>query len=578
MGRTRPPRFLGWLALLATLLVAPAARAGRAVLALDTDRVQVGQTVGLRLEVTDGQAGGVPAVPVPRGARIQYVGQSQSTMIVNFQTTRSVTYQYSLTPLEPGVLEIGPVSLDLATGPALAPAVSLQVDPPEASDRTRAEGAEATLGPDPGATDLWAGQAVVYRFVFHHRDRLVEARWNAPSFEGFTPEPTAGQVKREYSLVEDGQPVVVHEILVPLVATGEGRGAIPPASVEALFADTGADARRRRRPLDEFLDLGFSQATRQALLASAPVTWRIRPLPAEGRSEAFSGLVGRFDVRSEVSAARVRAGESVTLTVHLEGDGSLSGVRLPPLPASDAFRAYDDEPEVQGTVEQGRFVATASLKRALVPLREGPLVVPPLPIAWFDPHEGRYVTGEIPGATLDVLPGEVGAADVVSFAGEDRPAQRDVEALGDDILPVHTGIRIADRRLVARDPVALLLMIPPGLALLLQVAWSLRGRVGARARRHRAVRALARRLPTDRAARLAALDQALREAAGLALGVPPASVDAARLLEGLPSDLGPAAAGLYERLSGARYGGDGGPPDLEAQVRRMVDRLLRRTR
>jgi hypothetical protein len=567
----------GFLTVLSGLVAAPAAFAARAVLSVDTDHVGLGQTVVLRLEVADGQPSRVPTVPVPDGARIEYVGRSQSAVIVNFQATRTVTYQYALTPLEPGILDIGPVLVSLPSGSVLAPAVSLQVEPARDASHARTEGAEASLGTD--GSDLWAGQVVVYRLAFHHRDRLVDARWDPPPFDGFTPEPTAKQIKREYGLEEDGRPVAVHEILIPLVATGEGKGVIPAATVEATFVDPSSGARHGRRPLDEFFDLGFTQATRQAVLASGPVPWRIRALP-EGapRPQDGSGLVGRFDVRSDVSATRVRAGESVTITVHLEGDGTLAGFRLPPLPASDAYRVYDDEPEVQGVIEEGRFTATASLKRALVPLEEGSLTIPPVPISWFDPHEGRTVSATIPGTTIEVLPGEVGAADVVSFAREGRPAKRDVEALGDDILPIHTGVRISDRRLVASDPWSLLLVGLPALGLVVQLALSLRLRVGARARRHRAIRALARRLPGERSARLAALDQAFREAAGLALGVPPASVDAVRLGEGLPPHLGGPAADLYERLSSARYGGGDISGDLEIRVRRIVDRLLRRAR
>ncbi|MBN1335759.1 MAG: BatD family protein [Deltaproteobacteria bacterium] len=579
----RVPRVLGRLVLLAlTWLVAPAALAARAVLTVDTDRVAVGQTVTLRLEVADGQAAGVPEVPAPEGARIRYVGQSQSAVIVNFQATRTVTYQYALTPLEPGILDIGPVAVPLRSGTVVAPAVSLEVAPSEPSGRGRKEGARAELvsTPEGSQADLWAGQVVVYRFVFHHRDPLVDARWSPPAFEGFTPEPSTEQVKREYRIEEAGQAVAVHEILVPLVATGEGRGTIPPATVEASFTDTSGDP-RRRRPLDEFFDLGFTRTTRQAVLASDAVSWRIRALPEpdpEEGASGFSGLVGHFEVRSQLGAARVRAGESVTLTVEIAGDGTLSGFRLPPSPDSGAFRAYDDAPEVTGALEQGRFRSVARLRRAIVPLEEGLLQIPPIPITWFDPQEGRYVTASIPGGTLEVLPGEVGDPDVVSFAGDGRPAQHEVEALGEDILPIHTGVRIASRRLEPSDPVSLLLVGLPGLALLVQLAGSLKGRLGARSRRHRAIRALAKRLPSDRDARLAALDQALREAAGLALELPPASVDAARLEEALPPDLGPVAADLYRRLSGFRYGGGETDPDLDGQVLRMVDRLLGRAR
>ena len=74
------------------------------------------------------------------------------------------------------------------------------------------------------------------------------------------------------------------------------------------------------------------------------------------------------------------------------------------------------------------------------------------------------------------------------------------------------------------------------------------------------------RLPTDPVARLAAVEDLFREAAGMRLGAAPAGLDL-----GAVAALGDEAAAIYRSIDQARYAGSGAGPDLEARVRRFVE-------
>ena len=91
--------------MIAVLLLVCAAMAARLEMALDTREIHLGQSVGLSLNLVDASTRGVPPVPAGDGLQVQFQGQSQKQIMVNFQTTRIVRYAYSVS----GVAEVASV-------------------------------------------------------------------------------------------------------------------------------------------------------------------------------------------------------------------------------------------------------------------------------------------------------------------------------------------------------------------------------------------------------------------------------------------------------------------------------------
>ncbi len=584
IARPAIPRPAGWLAacLLAMLLALPGlAVAAQAHLEMDRGELRVGETASLRLVCVGGAPERLPSLQAPEQVRLAYQGPYRETVSVNFRTTRVLTHTWAVTALRPGRILLGPVEMDVKGQRLRTNAVELRVLEPLQDEGgstrlwARVEPAPEGLGQDE-PVPLWQGQALVYRFGFEHSEPVYNASWSQPEFDGLVAAPGVDQSQREYALQRDGARWTVNQIDVGLVASTPGLLEIPPSVISAQFP-AERQQRRRRDPFEDFFGGSLMPQTRSEVLSSGPVTLSIEPLPVQGRPAAFSGLVGSFRAEPRLGASQLRVGESVTLTVVLQGEGSLAGFKLPPMGEQPGFRAYDDEPEITAELRDGRLLGRAVLRRALVPTAEGSLVVPPLELSWFDPQQGSYILYELPPLALQVQPGEAGASELASFADERPAGDGQVAALGADILPIHADVKVKDRRFHPGRPLPLLLLLLPGLALGGQVALDLRVRGGRRSRRLRAVRRRLESLPADRSERLAELDSAFREAAGLALGIPAAGVDPARLRAGLPEPLAAQAAALYARLEGARFGGSA-DAELEQVVRELVRRLLGRAR
>jgi hypothetical protein len=529
-----------------------AAFAADASLALESAELREGQTVRMSLTVRDTSVSGVPELRVPPGLTARFESQSQSRTIINFESTVSTTYHYALTADRRGAYTLGPFDVVTRDG-------SLRTTPVTLSVGARTSGGNDTLSADLDVKRAWVGQVLVHHMRFSTERALVSASWGPPQAKGLTPEPTVQPVTEEGRLEEQGKPVVVQELFVPLRAVEEGAQVISGGVLQAQFAT----ARRRRGSGDLlFEDLARFGDVRNESFAASPVPVDVRPLPSDGRPPDFSGLVGRFTLSAVPSSTRLAVGETLTLEVTLEGDGVLAGYALPTVQA-EGFRVYDDQPVVTASLTRDGYRAKAVFKRAWVPQTAGTHTLPALELTAFDPVAGEYraLTTEPVDVTVT---GSAGSAQVASYA---TPQKAEVGAQGEDILPLRTEATVSR----PWSPGWSFALLVPGAALLLaQGASALAGAVRARAARSAAGPGeLA--LPDDPEARLAAWEHHLRARVGARLGVRATAVRREDL--GRLGDLAEEADACWKALEAARYGGAGAL--IETRLRALLEELAR---
>ncbi|MEC8423401.1 MAG: BatD family protein, partial [Myxococcota bacterium] len=194
------------VALLLLLALLPGALAARLELAMDTAELQPGQTVSLQVQLVDGQARGLPDLQLPPGLEARYTGQSSSTVVVNFDTTRIVRYSYAVTARQPGTYRVGPARMTVGGSPLESPSVEVTVTPRDA-ETPSAVGVSASLSsPTP-----YLGQVVLFGAEYRRTGQVLDARWTLPDFDGFIDEKTIEGTRREYSTTVDGAQLIVDE-------------------------------------------------------------------------------------------------------------------------------------------------------------------------------------------------------------------------------------------------------------------------------------------------------------------------------------------------------------------------------
>jgi hypothetical protein len=524
------------LFLLALALCCPAL-AARLQVQVEDDTLVPGQTVALEVQIIDGRVDDVPEFPVDSGLRSRYRGQGQTRSIINMKTTRIVRYSYQLTALAEGKWKVGPFEFKVDGRLVSHPPLVIEVKP-----AAREEQEKVSVQADISDAAPFVGELVTYHLAFRRQVEAHNIRWTPPETPGFIVEPSLELGQRDQSQIRNGVEEAVLDIHLPLRATGVGEQTVSPA---VITADLPAprDPRTGRRPVDVF----GRYRLRSKSLPTPPLTVQVRPLPSEGRRQDFSGLVGVFTLDVSASELVVAREETVTLTVTLSGTGVLAGFVLPPVPDTGLYRVYDDSPTVETAITGDRVLSRAIFRRAVVPLSEGSLTIPGIQIPVFDPELEAYVLVESPAIELQVSPGGAGGdASVQRFSNGQQDLRRDVEALGDDILPAPGAVTISDRTFSGVVPVLWMLPLLPllgGLALM--------GRSFLASRQVDPWAVLsATPIPAEPVARVATLSSLFRQGAALRLGCAPSEVDKSRL-----TGLGEMVLELYADLEAARYGG-----------------------
>lgn len=143
----------------------------------------------------------------------------------------------------------------------------------------------------------------------------------------------------------------------------------------------------------------------------------VKALPQAGRPASFVNAIGSgFSIDVQASRTVVAVGEPIELTLRVRGDGSLTGLSLPPLGGPQALPPSQfgvSEGSTAGAVDESanskRFTATVRIKS--VEAKE----IPPIEFSYFDPNAGEYRSVQSQPIALSVDAGRlVGVDEVVA--------------------------------------------------------------------------------------------------------------------------------------------------------------------
>jgi hypothetical protein len=147
-----------------------------------------------------------------------------------------------------------------------------------------------------------------------------------------------------------------------------------------------------------------SPALYMPLVDSAPVTLDILPLPKSGEPAGFTGAIGHFQLEPpKLSSAEVRAGDPVTLTVVVKGEGNITRFALPRPVSTTMWQIFPPTADTQ-LPNVSPFSGTRSFSYTLIPLSDRLRATPAIPFAFFDPQKKDFVDITIPPMPLKVNP------------------------------------------------------------------------------------------------------------------------------------------------------------------------------
>ena len=569
------------LALLTLLVLAlpGLARAGSITATMSRTELTVGSSTQLSIEV-HGTADGDPSLSAPEGLEVRWASKSGATQLSRGRTVAVTVYGYRVTALKAGSWILGPAKVTVDGQTKASESFEVKVTPGSGrasggTSSSRAEPARVRGAATPGQRggeyfavasvsnpQPWVGESFTYDVEMGSFLRTAgQAHWEQPSLSPLSSEPGTEVFQDDQQEIIDGRRYSVNTIRVPVFAVESGPVELDPATFDMTVV-------RRSR--------GFFGSQEAVSFESNPVSLRVRPLPTEGRPAAFKGTVGRFRVEAELDRQQVEAGATATLTVKVSGFGSLRGEQVA-LELPDSIRVYEESPETRTRLASGGIRTDVIFRKALVPQQPGIFELPGVQLSYFDPQKARYRVARSEPLVLQVTGEPVSDAAVVARSATLTTAKEQVEVLGTDILPLHTGPRMhGDARLGLGSPLVLALLLLPLLGFSSLAVHTARERMKGTSGGQRRLRIRAAR--SARAAARAAASGGDAEGAEAALrayltarlqrsGAALSPHDGPQVVAdaGAPPELAAALGALLARLEAARYGGES-PEGLARQI------------
>ncbi len=387
--------------------VAPAlARAEISVTAsVQPGSTTLGEPVQLSITVNGSQrVNDVPAVSV-EGAQTQHIGASTQISVVNGNFSSSITHRYLITPQKRGDLLIPPIAVNVEGRRLETEAVKVRVlDPGQG-----AQGEPAQPGP---LVELEIPKRSVYvgeSFPAEARVLVPSGlRWRLNKMPDFTADAFTKlpfQQPQTTQFVKDGQTYEVCSFRTLMTAVKSGKVPIGPLS---FIIQVSTPQKRNNNATNPFGGLfnGFPFDVQTAPMQERNVilpehTLEVKELPTEGKPSSFRGAIGRFRFSASVNQRTVKAGEPLSITLQVEGEGNFDRIEAPPMIDTDGWRAYPPEISFVKSDESGlRGVKTFQI--AVVPEKRH-LETPIFEFASFDPESAQYQTVKNPPSPLVVV-------------------------------------------------------------------------------------------------------------------------------------------------------------------------------
>jgi len=370
------------------LLLWVSAQAAEVVASLDRDHIVQGETVTLTIQTDDPQQSLEGDFSV-LDADFELLDRRSETQmsIVNGQQSAVVRLILTLEPRRSGELTVPA----LRFGPTTTSPLKLSVEgaPEPQPGEAPTVFIEVEVEPKNGPYYVHAQLRLTVR-VFYQQS-LTEAAISPP-------EPSSASVRLlnevPFQAERHGVRYRVLERHYAVFPERSGPLQIPPMKLSGRLVERRSD--RLWQP---------TVRGRRIEVTSEPVDLAIQPRPAGFTGDAWLPARSVKLTQSVSASDTLKVGEPVTRTVIVDAVGLEENmITPPPWPDIPDVRIYPDQPQGISRNDGSWVLGHKEFRYAVVPEKEGELVLPELKLQWWDTEHDRDQTAVLPEQRLQVLP------------------------------------------------------------------------------------------------------------------------------------------------------------------------------
>jgi hypothetical protein len=368
--------------------------------------------------------------------------ESTSMTSINGSTTVSTSVSYVLMPVKEGEFTIGPATATVNGHRSATNSIKIKVvkgkpvphnsQAQTAPDNTLTQAGAAELSKSVfikavvDKSSVYQGEQLTLNYRLYTRVDIEQSQIdNLPDLNGFWNEDIKTLQQTTHWQVENYKGVSYHvadikqSILFPEHA---GNLTIDPLGMTFVV--------RVQAQAKDLMDQFFGAYKDEKIkVKSAPVVIHVKPLPAAGKPDSFTGAVGTFKIDASVDKTEVKANDALNYKVKVSGSGNIKLLKTLNTAFPADFEKYD--PKIVDSVTDAESGVSGSryYNYLLIPRHPGEYAIDPLKFSYFNPATARYVTLATKPFHIKV---DKGAAEnnVTAFSDAEK---QDIKMLGKDI-------------------------------------------------------------------------------------------------------------------------------------------------
>ena len=343
----------------------------------------------------------------PNFENFQVIGgpnQSIKTSYVNGERSFSKTYSYFLKPLKKGNLKITQASIEIEgeiyKSLPLEVFITDSVNQPSDSvtQYYNEDDIELRALVSKGSPYLNEPITVIYKLYYKAPINISDARENeTPNYKDFWSQTIKiPQLKVQREIYRGQDYNVVEWRKVVLYPQKSGELEISPLSLN-LVLDVPTDKR------DFFGNVIYDQTSQ--FISTGMRKINVKDLPRAGKPDSFTGAVGQFDFDVILNKSSLRATESFTAELKVNGNGNLKLFDLPNILVPNSMELFDPEREELINTNLSGMNGSVSKSFTIIPKFQGNFPIEEVEFSYFDPNTEQYKVLKSPRLTVDVYDG-----------------------------------------------------------------------------------------------------------------------------------------------------------------------------
>lgn len=302
--------------------------------------------------------------------------------------------------------------------------------------RTQSAGAQITandlfIKASVSKKQVYEQEAVLLTYKVYSLVNLSQLSGGIPELEGFHVQEIDLPQQKSFTMEEyngKNYGVVVWRQYV-LFPQKSGKLKIPKVDFDALVVQHN----RNIDPFEAFFNGGSSIVEVNKKITAPELALDIQPLPET--TQQFSGAVGQFRIKSDISTTDLKANEALTLKIIVSGTGNMKLMKTPTVNFPTDFETYDAKISDKSKITKDGAVGEKLFEYIAVPRHPGLYSIPPVEFCYFDTKEKTYKTLKTESFSVNIEKSNLPVANTSTNFTQ----KEDVKLLASDIRYIHLG-------------------------------------------------------------------------------------------------------------------------------------------